>query len=714
MTNMRLFTFTRAGRTLYRPSILCHLALVGSVCQLRPGIPLFSLAHAHHTKGAHFGGQWQPVEHTSNEHGAYKLTDVQQLLERLPTSAPWGEELYTEEVDGLDPGDPLMPYLNTLYIVVDRLIPPKTIFHFLEFAERGTLPTGKRARISTVPGEELALVADPCNEWALPPHNATTSPISDMIMISIGSNEDWTRLTLVQKPVHAMKVRLWEGIAPLSEHQWQQKRLNKAENFDYACQYIEAVIFVFKYLNEPLHISYMCDTFNQIAEHLTYFSEALNNIRRRDGKEPNVNLAGLWAEFMRAKIQVMTDRAHSWVISHVNALREPLINEIIAGGPLLNDRISPEQFIIVEKLCRLSGIAAEADYTIYISTDGYKGGDVPSAEDFKHWQYPTVEQRRLSYVHSSAHIQQMMKLRNEREASVVPSITAAATRPENELLKVVQSQIEVQARQRLFARRDPKPEPRAPVTWISDITTRMREIRLSGQPPMTKIGYAIYRLSYGQNPGDESEWVALKEAIENDLASWGEGIDGVEDIKPFLKVTWFDGLELGLAEDDIDAAKLHFNSLSESLTPSDGMDENTILIIDSASLASYSKPSSTSDTNDNYLLAVHAQYDPAEGIERPEESPGYTGSMRILTRLVWSELFALTFNQAQWLEDLWPLAMGHPEEVYVGLTVDELQRRWAAVKLAEDSKLKARYEAERKKKDEELEVRRRERREKEL
>lgn len=98
---------------------------------------------------------------------------------------------------------------------------------------------------------------------------------------------------------------------------------------------------------------------------------------------------------------------------------------------------------------------------------------------------------------------------------------------------------------------------------------------------------------------------------------------------------------------------------------------------------------------------------------RPEESPGYTGSMRILTRLVWSELLALTFTSPQRLGDLWPLAMGHPEKVYVGQTVHELRRRWAAAKIAGDSALKARFEVECKKRQVE-EMWSRNRREKEL
>ncbi|OJD24837.1 hypothetical protein ACJ73_03797 [Blastomyces percursus] len=722
---MRLFTPTWA-RKLYKPTAIWHLALISTVCQLPPGFCMFSTAHAlHGRKIPQAGVPYKseppaPFDELSNKHRASKLSDVQQLLQRLPTSVQWANELDPKLPDDLDPSDPLMPYLDILFIV-DRLIPPKTVFHFFEFACRGTLPNGKKTELPIISSEEIQLVASPYSEWALPPHNKITLPVSHMLMSRIGSDEDSGRLTVVEKPVHAMKVRLWEGIPPISEHQWRQKGLDKAENFNYACQYIEAVISAFDYLNAPLHISHMRETFNYMSDHLSEFDEALNNIRRRDGKEPNINSAGLWADFIRVKYEVMTDRAHLWVISHVDALREPLLNEIKAQGSYSDDNISPEQLDLVHQLRKLAGLAAEADYTIYMSTYGYKGSSGPSLERMGDWRNPVLEKRRQKYVNSYEYFQTINNLTDEMVANLAAYYTTecpvATPKKENDLLKAIQDQLRIQGQQRLRARSDPDPGPRAPPLWISDVTTRIREIKNLGQPPMTEVGFAIYRLSYGQND-DGGEWATLKEAIERDLASWGDGIDGVEDIKPFLKLKWFDGRELGLAEDDIDGAKRHFTTFLDTLTPSDGIDQSTILILDSASLASYAKPTpdDTDDIEDHYLLAVDAHYDPAEGIERPEESPGYVGSMRILTRLVWSELFALTYNQAMWLDELWPLAMGHPEQVYVGTTVGELMMRWAAAKVAGDNELKARFEAECKNRQEGKEVKAwsKTRREKEL
>lgn len=161
----------------------------------------------------------------------------------------------------------------------------------------------------------------------------------------------------------------------------------------------------------------------------------------------------------------------------------------------------------------------------------------------------------------------------------------------------------------------------------------------------------------------------------------------------------------------------HFTTYLDTITPSNGIYQDAILILDSASLASYSKPTTDDidDSEDHHLLVVDPKYDPDEGIERPEESPGYAGSMRILTRLVWSELFALTYNNVMWLEDMWPLAMGHPEQVYVGQTAPKLLSRWAEARIAGDSALKARFETECKQRgEEEVAAWNKRRREKEL
>ena len=103
---------------------------------------------------------------------------------------------------------------------------------------------------------------------------------------------------------------------------------------------------------------------------------------------------------------------------------------------------------------------------------------------------------------------------------------------------------------------------------------------------------------------------------------------------------------------------------------------HTFLAVDSASFASYTTDAYSAATcvvlpGDfaGFVLAIDPSFDPKEGSSRPDESPGYSGQMRILGSLIWGDLYAQLESQSARLEDLWPLAMHHPNQVYVGPTV---------------------------------------------
>jgi hypothetical protein len=69
------------------------------------------------------------------------------------------------------------------------------------------------------------------------------------------------------------------------------------------------------------------------------------------------------------------------------------------------------------------------------------------------------------------------------------------------------------------------------------------------------------------------------------------------------------------------------------------------------------------DNFGGFVTAVDAGFDPNDPGEHAEESPDFSGRMRILGNLLWSDLFALGKAQAASAEDLWPLAMHHPWQV---------------------------------------------------
>lgn len=101
------------------------------------------------------------------------------------------------------------------------------------------------------------------------------------------------------------------------------------------------------------------------------------------------------------------------------------------------------------------------------------------------------------------------------------------------------------------------------------------------------------------------------------------------------------------------------------------------LVADEASVCSYLKlqsETSLSGEGGGFICAVDANHDPSEGADRPDESPGYSGTLRILGSLLWDDLSALVASHSQHLESLWPLAMNHPSLVYTGI-VEKIRRQ---------------------------------------
>ena len=136
-------------------------------------------------------------------------------------------------------------------------------------------------------------------------------------------------------------------------------------------------------------------------------------------------------------------------------------------------------------------------------------------------------------------------------------------------------------------------------------------------------------------------------------------------------------------------AKAHFLGMTskEDFQDKSDWDQIIFLYTDLASVDSYLHQ--TLQNNEQFLphgdfggfvTAVDAPFDPADPGEHAEESPGFTGRMRVAGNLLWSDLFALGKMQAASAEDLWPLAMHHPWQMYVGPVVDRQRCAWDKTK----------------------------------
>lgn len=62
------------------------------------------------------------------------------------------------------------------------------------------------------------------------------------------------------------------------------------------------------------------------------------------------------------------------------------------------------------------------------------------------------------------------------------------------------------------------------------------------------------------------------------------------------------------------------------------------------------------------------------------DSPFYQGCMRILDQLVWTDLYAMLASQCQFLDQLWPLAIEHPWNVYCGPTTAMQRKIWGEIR----------------------------------
>lgn len=476
---------------------------------------------------------------------------------------------------------------------------------------------------------------------------------------------------------------------PLSDTRWKEKGLNNAENFEYACHYLTSVLAVFEYLNTPIVRKYLRDTYNLIYDHWVSLDTLLNASREKDGK-PRVSVARLWTIYMSTHLDVMAQRAHAWVTAHGEALRAPQLQG------LLDHHTPPEltepdrlQWRFMDNMHVLMEIGVKADHLIMIPMKGYKGyaelypERIAAAAALGELGVGDHQRRGRAYA-------ARMKARSHeiRFESMMPWNHQDDGRPSGERYRELgMQQIQAQNEVRELLRGVSVPLPREP--WIDSCLASRDKV-----PADRKIEYGlmIYRLTYGQS---EAEWVEFVQKLEAHMSNWGDGQTDSHLLKPHLKLCWVDGKENEIAEGDVEAAKRlvlaplcaymnasnesdrHFNKTNED-SDSNGilqMRSNVFLAIDSASFDSYTTKSYRAATSlvlagdfSGFVLAVDAGYDPKEGIERPDESPGYTGQMRVLGSLVWGDLYALFASQSALLEDLWPLAMDHPNQVYVGPT----------------------------------------------
>jgi hypothetical protein len=436
--------------------------------------------------------------------------------------------------------------------LVDRILEPQTIAHFLQAAMWGKLPGNQTSAFTIMPEEVVQFATKPYSEWAPSPYNNLLGFAVESVMKRIGSEEDSSRLVLVEKSIQAMKSRLWEGIVPLSETRWRQKRLDEDENFDEACQHLSAAVSTFGYLNQPDVQHNLRETFNLIFAEFKTFEEALNASRSKEGKEPVV-VAARWEEFIRASFHIMVTRAHNYVVGHVERLRASLIAQLRAHVPPSYDAYSIEEWVLTNKLRDLLELELIADYTIFMPMTGYTGHtppeEGPSHEIVKRKAYwgPEVKRRsRKPYFNMffDTIVRQHPDLGGEPDYQL--PVRKGIADPED-IIETHMMQINALKEIQQEMRKDCT-APQALEQWILDLKANVE----APEDPVDSWGFVIYRLTYSQT---DEEWEEFVRKLQADVGDWGTEVVGADNVKDKATIVWKDGKELGIAEGDIDAAK---------------------------------------------------------------------------------------------------------------------------------------------------------------
>ncbi|RYP24675.1 hypothetical protein DL765_000402 [Monosporascus sp. GIB2] len=528
---------------------------------------------------------------------------------------------------------------DTLWIV-DRILEPQTVGKFLQAAMGNRpLPTGETID-QPLDSDELFLITRPISSWAPPPFDAEQLVPMDRIVELIGSEKEPDRMQLISKELQTMKSRLWEGIMPISARRWRERRLYDRTNFSAACRLLSMAINVFLYLNDTLVKAALRETFNLIDDALRTFENALNAKRAIEGK-PAVEVCRKWHQFIRARYDLMVNRTFSWVMNHVDHMKSRILDQLDAlgtWGSAPGTIAAEEQRKLFDMWQDISEIASQADYAILLPMDGYNGSPsdtVISEYDFHNEPlraHPDIKRRNSDYHNRRGHWTLTLTL---FQAAVKP----AGDDPVKLLLL---RQDAGQQLVRAELRGEPVRYGKEP--WALVINER------------DEWGFVAYRACHSCS---DAEWQEFRAKFDADNADWGSELR-MDGLRERSKIHWVDVKGLGIDDEDIEALKRSFAKTAEF--PGD-FATDMFLVADAASVSSYLKPQSESSPpgeGGGFICAVDVDYDPDEGLDRPDESPGYGGTLRVLGSLLWDDLSAVVASHTGSLSSLWPLAMNHP------------------------------------------------------
>jgi hypothetical protein len=394
------------------------------------------------------------------------------------------------------------------------------------------------------------LITTPYSAWAAPPFNQDDQPAIAHIMQAIGSFQDSSRLQCISKDLHAMKSRLWEGLMPVSERRWTEKRLDDPCNFSAACQVISLVLHVFQYLNLPPVKNALRGTYNIIYGHLERFETAVNAKRTVEGREA-LRLTALWAEYMRAHYAYMENRTHLWVTQKIRAWKDRVLRDLQTYQPAADSNGVHDalQWKLMDMWQDLTDNQSWADFAIFLPMDGYRGctsalatGRPVSENPNYSGTSPVVVSTDINKRRQDYHERRkQLNLVQEFEKAML-NVGLVTRRPLNDpdaLAELCVGQSEAQDQTRLELRGESP--SLGEETWVKEAEHQ-------------NWGYVAYRNCYDHS---DAEWDDFKNKFETDASGWGKELVGAEDLRARSKIHWLDPRELGI-EGDVAAMKKYY------------------------------------------------------------------------------------------------------------------------------------------------------------
>ncbi|KAF2475001.1 uncharacterized protein BDR25DRAFT_215346 [Lindgomyces ingoldianus] len=532
----------------------------------------------------------------------------------------------------------------------------------------GWLPGGGLTSFPLMRDDEVPLQNAPYSTWAVAPYNRINASLMDRITGAFFKEG----LAIVAFParLQSLKAKLWNGMVPMTGGRWKEKKLDDPKNFQQFQDLMVEILKIFAFMNDENVQQQLRQGYNWLWKEYETYEVAINARREQMGIAERMNITGMWEEYMRAIFKTISGRTHQWLVDRVEELQVKSKIEYekeYDAARIDTPSITAAGKIFFERVQDLNLAITQADFVCFLPMEGFKGHDTSrtgiedlSLEVRQNIYYQLADTKSWdNHIPFSDHENRNAGLQN-REA--------------------LMAYFDEARNNRAVIRREFRGEPEklGDEHWITILKSRIDwYLKHGGDPEKQTWGFVCYRLTYKQT---DEEWAQFKEKLEADLMRAGDWVEGADKVKATGGLQWIDGRDVGIAEEDIEGAKRHFATFATPSHPDfmRRMWKQDFLVVDSQSCISYSHPFPESrppfgDSGGHIRLVDPAVYDP-ELIR--QTAPGFTGNFKVLTTLVFDEIYPLLSTLAQRPKDLWPLARLHPLQIYVGPTVKAQEEEW--------------------------------------